>query len=225
MSNLIEYLHLAAGLVSVVNPIGAIPTFIALTANRSRRERQRTAILCAVSVFWVLVTALFAGEPILGFFGIGLPAFRVAGGILVLLMGISMLHVSPDRSRHTPEEEEESSDKESIAIVPLAIPLLSGPGAISTTIVYSHMETGLTHYLLVIAVIFAVSLGILLALLTAPRIAESMGNTGMNVVTRLMGLVLTSMAVEFIAHGIAALFPLLNAAPTPMDVRFSAFAG
>lgn len=209
MLNWNEYLQLSAGLVSVVNPIGAVPTFIALTANRSKEDKKRTALICACSVFLVLLTALLAGEPILSFFGISLPAFRVAGGILVLLMGISMLHASPDRLRHTPEEQAESYDKESVAVVPLAIPLLSGPGAISTTIVYGHMGHAWSHYLLVGGVIFSVSLIILAAMLAAPRIADAMGHTGMNVVTRVMGLLLASIAVEFIAKGLSALFPVL----------------
>ena len=210
MLNWNEYLQLSAGLVSVVNPIGAVPTFIALTAFRTKEDRNRTALICAASVFLVLLTALLAGEPILNFFGIGLPAFRVAGGILVLLMGISMLHATPDRSRHTPEERAESYDKESVAVVPLAIPLLSGPGAISTTIVYGHMGHSWDHYLLVGAVILSVSLIILAAMLAAPKIADALGNTGMNVITRVMGLVLASIAVEFIAKGLSALFPALG---------------
>lgn len=209
MLNWNEYLQLLAGLVSVVNPIGAIPTFIALTAARSKVDRKRTALICAGAVCLVLLAALLAGEPILSFFGISLPAFRVAGGILVLLMGISMLHVTPDRSRHTPEEQAESYDKESVAVVPLAIPLLSGPGAISTTIVYAHIEHSWMHYLLVSGVILSVSLIVLIATLAAPKIAEVMGRTGMNVVTRVMGLLLTSIAVEFIASGLSTLFPAL----------------
>ena len=125
MSNWNEYLQLLAGLVSVVNPIGAIPTFMALTAARTTEDKKRTAIVCACAVFMVLQIALLAGEPILNFFSISLAAFRVAGGILILLMGISMLHVNQDRSRHTPEEHAESYEKDSVAVVPLAIPLLN----------------------------------------------------------------------------------------------------
>ena len=93
-----------AGLLSVVNPIGAIPTFISLTINRTLSDRKRTAIVCAAAVAMVLFIALLAGEPILRFFGISLPAFRVAGGILVLLMGISMLRATHDPARYTSEE-------------------------------------------------------------------------------------------------------------------------
>lgn len=209
MQNWNDYLQLSAGLLSVVNPIGVIPTFISLTVNRSSADRNRTATVCATSVAMVLLISLVAGEPILHFFGIGLPAFRVAGGLLVLMMGLSMLYASPDRARHTPEERAESYEKDSVAVVPLAIPLLSGPGAISTTIVYGHMGHSLTHYLLVAAVILSVSLTVLVALLSAPKIAEVMGRTGMNVVTRIMGLILASIAVEFIAKGLTELFPIL----------------
>ncbi|MDO9107120.1 MAG: MarC family protein [Methylovulum sp.] len=210
MLNWNEYLQLLVSLVSVVDPIGVIPIFISLTINRTPAERIRTAIVCAASVATVLFIALLAGEPILHFFGIGLPAFRVAAGILVLLMGLSMLHASHDRARHTPEERAESYEKDSIAVVPLAIPMLSGPGAISAAIVYGHMEYSWSHYLLVGAVILSVSGLVLVALLSATKIAEVMGYTGMNIVTRVMGLILVSIAVEFIAKGLAELFPILT---------------
>lgn len=195
--------------MSVVNPIGVIPIFIALTTNRTLADRIQTALLCAFSVATVLLIALLAGQLVLQFFGIGLPAFRVAGGLLVLLMGISMLNASPDRVRHTPEERMESYEKDSIAVVPLAIPLLSGPGAISTTIVYGQLEYSSTHHLLVAAVILTVSVTVLIALLAAPRIADFMGRTGMNVVTRVMGLLIVAIAVEFMAKGLTELFPVL----------------
>ena len=144
------------------------------------------------------------------FLSISLAAFRVAGGILILLMGISMLHVNQDRSRHTPEEHAESYEKDSVAVVPLAIPLLSGPGSISTTIVYGHAGHSWLHYGLVSLVILSISLIVLVALLIAPKIAGAMGSTGINVVTRVMGLLLAAIAVEFIAKGLIALFPALT---------------
>lgn len=205
-----EYLQLTAGLISVVNPVGAIPTFISLTVNRTAKERRRTAFFAALSVAIVLLVSLFAGEPILHILGISIAGFRVAGGILMLLMGISMIHARNDRSRHTPEEQAESFEKESVAVVPLAIPLLSGPGAISTTIVYAHTQFSINHYLLVIAVIFSIACTVLAVLLSAERIAQALGHTGMNVITRVMGLILASIAVEFIAKGLIVLFPVLG---------------
>ncbi|MBS3955584.1 MAG: NAAT family transporter [Methylomicrobium sp.] len=204
-----EYVLLLVGLISVVNPISAMPIYLSLTASKSPTERRQTALICAFAVAMVLFVSLLAGEPILLFFGIGLPSFRVAGGLLLLLMGISMLRVSDDRSRHTPEEDAESQDKSSVAVVPLAIPLLAGPGAISTTIVYAHRDLSLSHYLLFSSVIVSVSLIVLTMLLLAPRIVAVMGQTGMNVVTRVIGLLLSSTAVEFIAGGMTELFPIL----------------
>ena len=210
MLTLNEYLQLSAGLISVVNPIGIIPTFLSLTRRRSEAERKRTALVCAFSVATVLIVSLLVGEPILHFFGISLASFRVAGGILLLSMALSMLHARDDGARHTPEEHAESHEKESVAVVPLAMPLLSGPGAISTTIVYAHTQQSVAHYLLVVAVILSVAGIVLAALLSAPKIAGVMGHTGMNVVTRVMGLILASIAVEFIAKGLAVLFPVLG---------------
>lgn len=206
-----EYLKLLAGLMSVVDPIGAIPIFISLTENRSPEDRRRTAWVCAMAVGAVLLVSLLSGEFILRLFGIGIPSFRVAGGILILWMGISMLRASPDRSRQTPEERVESYEKDSVAVVPLAIPLLSGPGAMSAIIVYAHESCSCwQHYLLVGLVICTVALTVLLALWTAPRIASISGKTGMNVITRVMGLVILSIAVEFIAKGLTELFPALG---------------
>jgi multiple antibiotic resistance protein len=114
-------------------------------------------------------------------------------------MGLSMLHAMPYRSRHTPEEQSEFYVKESVSVVPLAIPLLSSPGAISTTVVYGHMGHSWPHYLLVIATIISVSLVVWIAILIASKIARTTGHTGINVVGRVMGLLLASIAVEFIA--------------------------
>lgn len=205
-----EYLKLLAALMSLVDPIGAIPVFISLTGSRSLEERRRTARICAMAVGTVLLLSLLSGEFFLHLFGIGIPSFRIAGGILILLMGISMLHASPDRSRQTPEERIESYEKDSVAVVPLAIPLLSGPGAMSAIIVYAHESCScLQHYLLVGLVIITVTLTVFLALRMAPRIASLSGKTGMNVITRVMGLIISSIAVEFIAKGLTELFPAL----------------
>lgn len=134
MLELDEYIKLLAGLLSVVDPIGAIPLFISLTEHRSSRERQRIAWVCAMSVGAALLIAHTAGNFWLKFFYISIPLFQIAGGIVILFMGMSMVKAPHDRSRNTPDERIESVDKESIAVVPIAIPLLSGPGALSTVI-------------------------------------------------------------------------------------------
>ena len=210
MVELDEYIKLLAGLLSVVDPIGAIPLFISLTEHRNSGERRRIACVCAMSVGAALLIAHIGGNFWLKFFGIGIPSFQIAGGIVVLFMGISMVKASHDRSRNTPEERVESVDKESIAVVPLAIPLLSGPGAMSTVIVNHNLNPSLNYDVLAVCVIVTVALAVLLCLLMAEKIEDLLGTTGMNVITRVFGLIILSIAVEFITKGLAAVFPILG---------------
>lgn len=204
-----EYIRLLAGLLSVVDPIGAIPLFISLTEQRSSAERRRIACVCALSVGTALTFAHTAGNAWLAFFGIGIPSFQIAGGIVILLMGVSMVKASHDRSRNTPEERAESVDKDSIAVVPMAIPLLSGPGAISTVIVNHNLNPSWNYDVLAIFVIASVALIVLICLSMAEKIAHLLGRTGMNVITRVFGLIILSIAVEFITKGLGAVFPIL----------------
>ena len=210
MVELDEYIKLLAGLLSVVDPIGAIPLFISLTEHRNSGERRRIACVCAMSVGAALLIAHIGGNFWLKFFGIGIPSFQIAGGIVVLFMGISMVKASHDRSRNTPEERVESVDKESIAVVPLAIPLLSGPGAMSTVIVNHNLNPSLNYDVLAVCVIATVALAVLVCLLMAEKIEDLLGTTGMNVITRVFGLIILSIAVEFITKGLAAVFPILG---------------
>ena len=210
MVELEAYIKLLAGLLPVVDPIGAIPLFISLTEHRSSEERQRIAWVCAMSVGAALLIAHIGGSFWLKFFGIGIPSFQIAGGIVVLFMGISMVKASHDRSRNTPEERVESVDKESIAVVPMAIPLLSGPGAMSTVIVNHNLNPSWNYDVLAAGVIATVALAVLFCLLMAEKIEDLLGTTGMNVITRVFGLIILSIAVEFITKGLAAVFPILG---------------
>jgi multiple antibiotic resistance protein len=205
-----EYIKLVTGLLSIVDPVGAIPVFVSLTAHRTSQERQRIALMCAIAVATTLLIAHLGGNFWLKFFGISIPSFQIAGGIVLMLMGLSMVKVSHDRSRNTPEEQAESIDKESIAVVPLAIPLLSGPGAITTVIVNHNLHSSWNYDLLAGCVIATVALAVLLCLLMAEKIADLLGTTGMNVITRVLGLIILSLAVEFIAKGLMAFFPILT---------------
>jgi multiple antibiotic resistance protein len=200
-----DYLKLFLGLVSIVNPIGTIPVFLSLTEERDAAERLAIAGQTSAAVLVILGIALLGGEAVLEFFGISLPSFRCAGGFLVFLMALSMLRAEPSRLRQTAEENLESSQRESIAVVPLAMPMLAGPGAISTVIVYAHAnrtweQSGFTA--LAIAGTAGVTYG---ALRFAPLIERLLGQTGMNIVTRVMGLILAALAVELMAGGAAEL--------------------
>jgi multiple antibiotic resistance protein len=204
-----EYIKMLAGLLSVVDPIGAIPLFISLTDHRTHKERKKIAYVCAISVGIVLLVALTGGKFILELFGIGIPSFQIAGGIIIFMMGISMLKAADDHSRHTPEEHIETIEKNSIAIVPLAIPLLSGPGAMSSIIVAHNLNNSWNYDLLAGCVITTVAFSVLICLLMAEKIADLLGQTGMNLITRVFGLIILSLSVEFITKGLGAIFPAL----------------
>lgn len=205
-----EYAKFFIGLLAIVNPIGIVPVFMGLTRNLSDRERSVIGLRAAVTVGTVLVVALLMGEALLGFFGISLDSFRVAGGILILLMAISMLHGGMSPAKQTSEEAQDAEEKESIAVVPLGMPLLAGPGAISTIIIYSHRGQDTAHYVLLFSIAVVLALLTWLALRAAPAIADRLGRTGLNIVTRIMGLILAAIGVEFMANGLRQLFPGLG---------------
>src|SRR5512134_2009049 len=165
-----EYTRFTIALLAIVDPLAAIPLFLQLTDGYTTRERKRTARVTALAVFGVLAGAALAGEAILGAFGTSLAAFRVGGGIVLLLMAISMLTAEPDRTRHTPEEDLASRDKASVAVVPLGVPLLAGPGAISAVILQANGGAGPLHRGLVLAVIGLLAVACWLALRNAERI-------------------------------------------------------
>lgn len=204
-----EYSRFAIALIVIVDPLAVLPLFLQLTEGFTPRERKRTARVTALAVSGVLAAAALAGESLLGVFGTSLAAFRVGGGIVLLLMALSMLTAGPDRTRHTPEEDLASRDKASVAVVPLGVPLLAGPGAISAVIVQMNSGAGVLHGGLVLAIIAALGLACWLTLRNAERIGRWIGPIGMNVVIRLFGLLLAAIGVEFIAAGVKQMFPAL----------------
>lgn len=207
-----EYLKFLAALISIVNPIGAIPVFIKLTESQSLDERLRTCRRSAVTTALVLLVSLAIGEAILVFFGITMASFRVGGGILIMLIAIAMLHAQTSQTRHTDEEVQDSMERDTVAVIPLGIPLLAGPGAISTIILNAQRYSSASHYLILVAEILIVSMTVWLSLRSAPLIASLIGRTGINIVTRIMGLIMTAVGVEFIASGLKQLFPILASA-------------
>jgi len=205
-----EYAKFFAALLSIVNPVGSIPIFINLTMNQSPAERHRTGFLAAASVVLILGVVLVVGEPLLRFFGITISSFRVGGGILILLMSISMMNARLSAIKQTEEEAKAAAEKDSVAVVPLGIPLLAGPGAISTVMVYAHYDSSLMHYFILGAGILTVAGAVWISFRLAPYIASALGKTGINIVTRIMGLIMSAIGIEFIANGLKQLFPGLS---------------
>ncbi len=205
-----EYVNIFVALLAVINPLGAISMFIALTPGKDMTARKKIAKIASFSATLILLVALVAGEGVLAIFGISVSSFRVGGGILILLMAISMLQAELSPTVQTKEEAEESNRKHDIAVVPLATPLLAGPGGISTVVVEAHKGTNLGHEMLLGLTIIIVGICLWMALHLAPLISQRLGKTGINVFTRIMGLVLAAIAVEIIANGLKGLFPTLN---------------
>jgi len=206
----LQYVKMFTGVISVLNPIGAIPVFLGLTSSKDNRERRTIAGVTALSTTLILLVAAVSGEAILDFFGISISSFRVGGGILILLMAISMLHAKTSHAKHTPDEAKEAEDMESIAVVPLAIPLLAGPGSISTVIVYAHEAKNLLELGALGIVILISGLIVWTVLRLAVPIGAKLGTTGINIAVRLLGLLLAAIAVEFMTAGIKGLFPGLS---------------
>lgn len=199
--------QIATALFVIADPVATIPIFITLTAGQTDEERKRTARTTAVTVAAVLVLAVFLGDPLLKLFGISIASFRVGGGIVVLLMAISMLNARLSRTSNTPEEVQEGTEKDDPAVVPLGVPLLAGPGAISTIIIYAHQARDPFDTIFLVASGLFVALTVWIALRSADPIRRLLGKTGINIISRLLGLVLAAVAIEFIAGGLAQLLP------------------
>ena len=209
MSDLNEYLRFVVTLTAVVDPFLAVPFFLTLTASRSEDASRRLAQVVALTVFLVLAVAAFVGEALLELIGASLPAFRVGGGLVLLLMALAMLNAQAGGVRQSQAEAKELEQGELHGVVPLAIPLLAGPGAISTSIIAAE-GGGLVHQLVIVLCIAVVCLVSWLTMRAAHRIASRMGTTGLNVATRILGLLLAAMAVQTMAVGLKQLFPGLG---------------
>jgi MarC family membrane protein len=207
MLNFTEYTKIFISLFAIIDPIGNIPIIIAFTAGMTAHQRERVGRMASLSVLGILLAALLLGEAILEFFGISIYSFRTAGGILLLLMSITMLLSDKQAPAQSDADSEATS---SVAIVPLSTPLLAGPGAISTVILDAHKGSGAGHYASMALLLAALSLIVWLTFLVAPRISQRLGRIGSDIFTRLMGLLLAAIAVEFIAGGLRGLFPALG---------------
>jgi len=205
-----EQIKYLVGIFAILNPLGAIPIYLSMMTDRRPEVMHRTALKASVAVLVILTLAIWTGDSLLSFFGIGIPAFRIAGGLLVLLIAIAMFGAKTSPARHTDAEQAEGEAKNDIAVVPLAIPLLAGPGAISLAIVDAHQAGSLPDKIVFSVGIIVVTVIVWLVLRLAEPIGERLGTGGLNIATRVMGLILAAMAVQFMADGMLELFPGLS---------------
>ncbi len=195
-------------LFTITNPVGNIPLFLTLTANQTPRQQRATAWTAAFAVAVILVICLFVGQIILRLFGIRIEAFTLAGSFVVATLAWSMLSIQTSGQRHTEQEKDEAVSKPSITVVPLAIPILAGPGAIST-VISSATNLNFVEKAFGTGVILAVAAAVGVILSLAVDIRRILGVSGMNVLTRIFGLILLSIAVGSAAGALVKIFPAL----------------
>jgi multiple antibiotic resistance protein len=201
-----EYLRFVVTLTAVLDPFLAVPIFVSVTAGERSTARLRLANVVTLTVFLVLAGSAFFGERLLRLIGASLPAFQVGGGLVLLLMALAMLNAQAGEIRQTRAEARELKSREYSGVVPLAVPLLAGPGAIGTTIIAAQAG-GLAHGALLALCIALVCALLWVVLRLAHGIAGRMGTTGLNIATRLLGLLLAAIAIQTMAEGLRVLFP------------------
>jgi len=206
VSGLQEYVRFVVTLTAVLDPFLAVPIFLSVTSAGDPAGRRRLARVVTLTVLAVLAGAALFGEVLLRLIGASLPAFQVGGGLVLLLMALAMLNAKVGEMRQTRAEAEELEAGELSGVVPLAVPLLAGPGAIGTTIIAAQAG-GMAHTAALIGCI-ALVCGLLWWILrVADAVAPRMGTTGLNIATRLLGLLLAAIAIQTMAEGLRELFP------------------
>lgn len=206
------FLTAFANFFVIIDPVGVVPLFVALTPGMDPPQRRRIAFRAVIIATGILLVFTVLGEPILRYLGISLPAFRIAGGILLLLLAVDMVVVKSSGLRSTTQkEDEEAAHRPDVTVFPLAIPLIAGPGAITSVILLQSQHSGnIAAQGITAGVMILVLAMVLLGFMMSERIMKVLGVTGVNVITRVFGIILSALAVSNIVEGIRASFPALT---------------
>ena len=190
------------GLVfAIIDPFGYVPIFLSMTSRDTETRRREMLLKACITACLVLIIFLFVGNKILGFFGISLPALQISGGLILLAIGFEMVKVLPVGEKLSEVEEREGTSKEDISIIPLAIPMLSGPASIATVVVLGTKASSSIDYAVVVGSVVITLAFTYLILRSAQKVLQLVGQTGLNVATRVMGLLLCAMAIQFLIDG------------------------
>jgi multiple antibiotic resistance protein len=201
----LQFLLLAfSSLIFIVDPIATIPTFLVLTSDAAIKDRRHMAKRAAWTCFVVLAGFAMAGTLIFKMFGITLPAFRIAGGLIMILIGLDMVQARRSQTKETPAETEQAMEKEDVGIIPLGVPMLAGPGSISTVIALMAQSANWQQSGLILVAVALTAVISYWTLAAADRLGRRMGDTGIHILTRFMGLLLMAIAVQFILSGLTA---------------------
>jgi multiple antibiotic resistance protein len=210
MTPFLSYTLICFGsLFSIVDPFAAVPIFLALVGQQPKAAQNGVALRASLTCFAVLTAFAAAGSLIFTFFGITIPAFKVAGGILLFGVAFDMMRAKPSPTKTTQEERSEAESKEDVGLIPMGIPLLSGPGAIAAATVLAGKAHGWAEHVGLHLAILAVSLLTLVVLRSSMLMARVLGRTGLNVIGRIMGLILAALAIQFVLDGVREALPSL----------------
>ncbi|WP_413999330.1 MarC family NAAT transporter [Flavobacterium sp. W1B] len=197
------FIYLFAALFSVLNPIGTIPIFVGLTQHDSKKERSRISLWTAINVFIILVVSFFLGEYVLSFFGISIEALRIAGGIVIATSGFSLLTGKFNKKRGVNKKvENDAQTRNDIALTPLAIPMLAGPGSISLLIAFYHEHQNTPEIIISVLAILAVAFSIFITLRSAHYLAKILGASGIVAISRIVGFIVIAIGVQYIISSI-----------------------
>jgi multiple antibiotic resistance protein len=210
LGELSDYVRFLVSLFAILTPFAALPTFLTLTQGETPEQQRLTALTAARTVAGVLIAASLSGDAVLSVLGASIHSFRVGGGLVLVLMSLSMLSAKVSSVQQSAEEAVAVEDRTSSGVVPLGIPLLAGPGAISSVIVEGHRIASIWHQVGVIVCIIVVAAALYWSLRLAVPIGEKLGRFGLNIINRLFGLLLAAIGVEMMAGGLRALFSGLN---------------
>ncbi len=201
----LDYLHFSLAMLAVCAPQSAIPVFVNLTDGMGTREKEGIARQAGITVACVLLSSAFFGSAILDIFGVSLNSFRIAGGILLISIAFGMMKAS--EKRHTKEEQAEAESRDAIGVMPIALPVISGPGGISAIVIATQTDQSWAHMLSVCCAGLTVALVSWICLRVADKLALVLGQTGLNIIGRICGMILSALGIEFIYTSLKAMFP------------------
>lgn len=197
----------ATAMFTILNPIGNTALFAGMVANRSQQERYKITATATLAIVAILIGTIWLGEEILEFFDVSIPSLQASGGLIIALIGLSMLHGKQSEIHRPGERQKGTAENESIAIVPLAMPIVAGPGAIATLIVNTHKYHGVQSNFEMSLVCVGLSVIIGVCFLAVGPITRVLGASGINIVTKFMGLILLSVAMGMLAEAVTGLLP------------------
>ncbi|WP_112086699.1 MarC family NAAT transporter [Flavobacterium lacus] len=201
------FIYIFAALFSVLNPLGAVPIFVGLTQDYTKVERSRVSLLTALNVFIILIISFFIGEYVLKFFGISIDALRIAGGLIIVSSGFSLLTGNFSKTRGVNKKvESDAQTRNQIALTPLAIPMLAGPGSISLLIAFYQDYTKISEKIIAVISILAVAVVIYFILKSAHYLSRILGASGIVAISRIIGFIVIAIGVQYISSSVVNIF-------------------